>query len=181
MKQETSLKTQNEIAEILGISKSQLSKLISSKFHVSPKEEIGNKKLYEYKEVEKLYQDYKNNLGKRANSRSDRKVVTKTSKSESSLLVSQLREEVSFLKKELETKQVIINKKDQQLKDNAETVANLANKLAKLADQSQQLNLIDKPGIVSKVDEETLETEETKQEKGNKETKKSLWSRIFKR
>lgn len=180
MKQVEKLKTQTEIAEILGISKSQLSKLLSSKFHISPVKETGNKKFYNFKTVESVYRNYKD-----GNHNDREKVNRKVGKGlarDNSLLVSSLKEEVSFLRKQLETKQEIIDRKDEQIKESSKTVADLANKLAKLADQSQQLNLIDKPVVVSKKDKETINKMEMKQEKGNKETKRGhWWSHMFKK
>lgn len=180
--QEENLKNQQEISQILGISKSQLSKLISSKFHVQPEKVEGNKKYFDYKKIEKLYFEYKNNQSNKSVQQSKRKEKSKTTtKNADSLLISSLQSEVSFLRKQLETKDETIKQKDIQLKENADTVANLAKQLAKLADQSQQLNLIDKPSLVSKNSKETASKHETMPETGNKETKKYKWWSIFKR
>lgn len=179
MKQEENLKTQKEIAELLAISKSQLSKLLSNKFHVQPVKVDGNKKYFNFTEIESLYVDYKKNKSNRTvHSRKEKQKTT--SKKVDSLLVSNLQNEVSFLKKQLETKDETIKQKDILLQQNSETLADLAKQLAKLADQSQQLNLIDKPSVVSKNLKETTSKHETSSETGNKETKKNWWS-IFKR
>ena len=121
MKQEINLLSQREIAERIGISKSTLSKWLS-KNNVSAETKIGNKKLYK----ETLIQQYRN-----AHKANDDNVSSGFST-------------IDFLQKELQQKQLEINELKQDGKQKDATIADLAGKLAKLADQAQQLNLTDK-------------------------------------
>lgn len=121
MKQEIKLLSQREIAEKLGVSKGTLSKWLS-KNNVSEETRKGNKKLYQ----ETIIQQYQ-----RAHKSSD----DSTSNGFST---------IDFLQKELQRKQAEIDELKQDGKQKDATIADLANKLAKLADQAQQLNLTDK-------------------------------------
>lgn len=121
MKQSINLLSQREIAERIGISKSTLSKWLS-KNNVSAETKIGNKKLYK----ETLIQQYRN-----AHKANDDNVSSGFST-------------IDFLQKELQQKQLEINELKQDGKQKDATIADLAGKLAKLADQAQQLNLTDK-------------------------------------
>lgn len=121
MKQEINLLSQREIAEIIGISKSTLSKWLS-KNNVSAETKKGNKKLYR----ETIIQQYRN-----AHKANDDNASSGFST-------------IDFLQKELQQKQQEINELKQDGKQKDATIADLASKLAKLADQAQQLNLTDK-------------------------------------
>ncbi|AIS10095.1 hypothetical protein LACWKB8_1841 (plasmid) [Lactobacillus sp. wkB8] len=121
MKQEINLLSQREIAERIGISKSTLSKWLS-KNNVSAETKKGNKKLYR----ETIIQQYRN----------AHKANDDTASSGFST--------IDFLQKELQQKQQEINELKQDGKQKDATIADLASKLAKLADQAQQLNLTDK-------------------------------------
>jgi len=121
MKQEINLLSQREIAERIGISKSTLSKWLS-KNNVSAETKKGNKKLYR----ETIIQQYRN--AHKANNDN----------------VSSGFSTIDFLQKELQQKQQEINDLKQEGKQKDSTIADLAGKLAKLADQAQQLNLTDK-------------------------------------
>ena len=121
MKQEINLLSQREIAERIGISKSTLSKWLS-KNNVSAETKKGNKKLYR----ETIIQQYRN--AHKANNDN----------------VSSGFSTIDFLQKELQRKQLEINELKQDEKQKDATIADLAGKLAKLADQAQQLNLTDK-------------------------------------
>lgn len=121
MKQEIKLLSQREIAERIGISKSTLSKWLS-KNNVSAETKKGNKKLYR----ETIIQQYRN--AHKANNDN----------------VSSGFSTIDFLQKELQRKQLEINELKQEGKQKDATIADLAGKLAKLADQAQQLNLTDK-------------------------------------
>ena len=121
MKQEIKLLSQREIAERIGISKSTLSKWLS-KNNVSAETKKGNKKLYR----ETIIQQYRN-----AHKANDDNASSGFST-------------IDFLQKELQQKQQEINDLKQEGKQKDSTIADLAGKLAKLADQAQQLNLTDK-------------------------------------
>lgn len=121
MKQEIKLLSQREIAERIGISKSTLSKWLS-KNNVSAETKKGNKKLYR----ETIIQQYRN-----AHKANDDNASSGFST-------------IDFLQKELQRKQLEINELKQEGKQKDATIADLADKLAKLADQAQQLNLTDK-------------------------------------
>ena len=121
MKQEINLLSQREIAERIGISKSTLSKWLS-KNNVSAEMKKGNKKLYR----ETIIQQYRN-----AHKANDDNASSGFST-------------IDFLQKELQQKQQEINDLKQEGKQKDSTIADLAGKLAKLADQAQQLNLTDK-------------------------------------
>lgn len=121
MKQEINLLSQREIAERIGISKSTLSKWLS-KNNVSAETKKGNKKLYR----ETIIQQYRN-----AHKADDDNASSGFST-------------IDFLQKELQQKQQEINELKQDGKQKDATIADLASKLAKLADQAQQLNLTDK-------------------------------------
>lgn len=121
MKQEINLLSQREIAERIGISKSTLSKWLS-KNNVSAETKKGNKKLYR----ETIVQQYRN-----AHKANDDNASSGFST-------------IDFLQKELQQKQQEINELKQDGKQKDATIADLASKLAKLADQAQQLNLTDK-------------------------------------
>ena len=121
MKQELKLLSQREIAERLGVSKGTLSKWLS-KNNVSEETKKGNKKLYQETIIQQYQNAHKSNNEATSNGFST----------------------VDFLQKELQRKQAEIDELKQDGKQKDATIADLANKLAKLADQAQQLNLTDK-------------------------------------
>lgn len=121
MKQELKLLSQREIAERLGVSKGTLSKWLS-KNNVSEETRKGNKKLYQETIIQQYQNAHKSNNEATSNGFST----------------------VDFLQKELQRKQAEIDELKQDGKQKDATIADLANKLAKLADQAQQLNLTDK-------------------------------------
>ena len=121
MKQELKLLSQREIAERLGVSKGTLSKWLS-KNNVSEETKKGNKKLYQETIIQQYQNAHKSNNEATSNGFST----------------------VDFLQKELQWKQAEIDELKQDGKQKDATIADLANKLAKLADQAQQLNLTDK-------------------------------------
>lgn len=121
MKQKLKLLSQREIAERLGVSKGTLSKWLS-KNNVSEETKKGNKKLYQETIIQQYQNAHKNNNEATSNGFS----------------------KIDFLQKELQRKQAEIDELKQDGKQKDATIADLANKLAKLADQAQQLNLTDK-------------------------------------
>lgn len=121
MKQEINLLSQREIAERIGISKSTLSKWLS-KNNVSAEMKKGNKKLYRETIIQQYRKSHKANDDNASSGFST----------------------IDFLQKELQQKQQEINDLKQEGKQKDSTIADLAGKLAKLADQAQQLNLTDK-------------------------------------
>lgn len=121
MKQELKLLSQREIAERLGVSKGTLSKWLS-KNNVSEETRKGNKKLYRETIIQQYQNAHKSNNEATSNGFST----------------------IDFLQKELQRKQAEIDELKQDGKQKDATIADLANKLAKLADQAQQLNLTDK-------------------------------------
>lgn len=156
MKQEINLLSQREIAERIGISKSTLSKWLS-KNNVSAETKKGNKKLYR----ETIIQQYRN--AHKANNDN----------------VSSGFSTIDFLQKELQQKQLEINDLKQEGKRKDSTIADLASKLAKLADQAQQLNLTDKD------DNRLKRLTSSKNQNGSVEKDDDLkpqhwWEKIFK-
>lgn len=121
MKQKLKLLSQREIAEKLGVSKGTLSKWLS-KNNVSEETRKGNKKLYQETIIQQYQKAHKSNNEAIYNGFST----------------------IDFLQKELQRKQAEIDELKQDGKQKDATIADLANKLAKLADQAQQLNLTDK-------------------------------------
>lgn len=121
MKQKLKLLSQREIAERLGVSKGTLSKWLS-KNNVSEETRKGNKKLYQETIIQQYQNAHKSNNEATSNGFST----------------------IDFLQKELQRKQTEIDELKQDGKQKDATIADLANKLAKLADQAQQLNLTDK-------------------------------------
>ncbi|MCO6528756.1 MAG: helix-turn-helix transcriptional regulator [Gilliamella sp.] len=121
MKQEIKLLSQGEIAERIGISKSTLSKWLS-KNNISAETTKGNKKFYRETIIQQYHNSHKPHSDSASNGFST----------------------IDFLQKELQQKQQEINDLKQEGKQKDSTIADLASKLAKLADQAQQLNLTDK-------------------------------------
>ena len=159
-KQLKNLYGQNELAEILGISKGTLSKWLKKK-GVSPKQLKGQRKLYDETVIE-LYR-----TGKRHNK------DNRTSLTKSELLQKQLEEkqlEIDKLKQE-------IKNKDEQLKKQSETIVSFADKFATLADQAQKLNFADKDVKKLEGKEETVETVSETEAKTVK--KQGFWSKLF--
>lgn len=156
MKQEIKLLSQREIAERIGISKSTLSKWLS-KNNVSAETKKGNKKLYR----ETIIQQYRN----------AHKANDDTASSGFST--------IDFLQKELQQKQQEINELKQDGKQKDATIADLASKLAKLADQAQQLNLTDKDDNRLKRLTSSKNQNESA-EKVNNLKPQHWWERIFK-
>lgn len=160
MKQDIKLYTQTQIAHKIGISKGTLSKWII-KHNVSPETTKGNKKLYK----ETLVETYRK-------SKNDHKASDNKGHRESFSTVE-------FLKKEVEIKQETIERLQKLIEEKDKTIADFGQKFAKLADQAQQLNLVDKPRLIhkDKDDEENVSNanKETETEKQEEKTKKRHW------
>ena len=160
MKQDTKLYTQTQIYHKLGISKGTLSKWLKEN-NVSPETTKGNKKLYK----ETLVETYRKS--KETHKASDVKGHRESFST------------VEFLKKEVETKQETIERLQKQIEEKDKTIADFGQKFAKLADQAQQLNLVDKPRLLhkDKDDEENVSNvnKETETEKQEEKNKKRHW------
>ena len=163
MKQRKQLYSQNQIASMLGIGRSTLSKWLKSN-SVSPILINGQRKYYD----ETVIEQYKNS--KKANS---------TITSEDFLFqdsVSKKQEEIDQLKKLLVEKEKQLQEKNKQLMKQTNELIEFGKKFAKLADQAQQLNLADK-------DKDKLQVLTSNSETSSKAIEvehKHWWNRIFK-
>ena len=157
-KQKKHLYSQNEIAEILGISKGTLSKWLK-KNSVSPKQLSGQRKLYEETVIEFYRKSQKQS-----------NASIKLTKVE--LLQKQLEEK----QREIDTLRQEVKDKDKQLTKQSETIVEFANKFATLADQAQKLNLADKKDVKNLDDPSTShKTTETVSETVKETPKKQSW------
>lgn len=157
-KQKKQLYSQNEIAEILGVSKGTLSKWLK-KSSVSPKQLSGQRKLYEETVIE-LYRK----------SQKQSNASIKLTKVE--LLQKQLEEK----QREIDTLRQEVKDKDKQLTKQSETIVEFANKFATLADQAQKLNLADKKDVKNLGGPNTShKTTETVSETVKETPKKQSW------
>ncbi|MCJ2173085.1 helix-turn-helix domain-containing protein (plasmid) [Lactobacillus kefiranofaciens subsp. kefirgranum] len=154
MKQSKQLYSQNKIAEILGISRGTFSKWLKEN-SVSPKQQKGQRKLYDETVIEQYKQSKKTSGSK------DSKRLTTVELLQDNLKEKQ--QEIDYLKEQLE-------EKDAQIKVKDETISEFGLKFAKLADQAQQLNLVDKSQLI-KSKQETASNEKTV-EKTPKNSKK---------
>lgn len=142
MKQKEKLYSQNKIAEILGIGRGTFSKWLKEN-GVSPKQLEGQKKLYS----ETVIEQYKKS--KRETDIAGSKRLTTVELLQSNL--DEKQSEIDYLRKQLEDKERQLKEKDRLIVDKDEVIRDsngklfeLGNKVAKLADQAQQLNLADK-------------------------------------
>lgn len=181
MKQQKLL-NQNEIARKLGISRGTLSKWLK-KNSVSPKQLKGQQKLYEETVIDQYKKD-----------KAGEKEEKKSDLSPTSLLLNQIeqqKKEIEYLRSQLDKKDAEIADKAEQIKENTKTIADFGSKFAKLADQSQHLNFLDKPSIeedkktVSPAVFETVEketgtsAEESKDLDSKERDCKHWWQKIF--
>lgn len=181
MKQQKLL-NQNEIARKLGISRGTLSKWLK-KNAVSPKQLKGQQKLYEETVIEQYKKDKD---GEKERKKSDLSPTT--------LLLNQIeqqKKEIEYLKLQLDKKDAEIANKTEQIKENTKKIADFGSKFAKLADQSQHLNFLDKPSIEEAkktVSPTVFETVEKETDIGAEESKdlnpkerdcKHWWQKIF--
>ena len=156
MKQDKKLLTQTEIANKLGFSKCNLSKWIK-KENVSPVAEEGNKKLFDETLVNRYKEAHK---------------PSEINKSKSFSTVEFLQEQLRQKQKENNELKGRIKELEDQLKGQNSEVISLAHEFFKLADQAQQLNLVDKhPDQLEEKHEEVSSEgverkQETKQNKG---------------
>ena len=135
MKKHEQLYSQNKIADILGVSKSTLSKWLKANA-VSPKQLKGQRKYYDKTVIER-YQKSKKVDTKRENHLINSLTVFQT--------VSEKQHEIDELKQLLKDKEEQLKEKDEQIMLQNNELVELAKKFAQLADQAQQLNLVDKP------------------------------------
>lgn len=158
MKQEIKLLSQREIAEKLGVSKGTLSKWLS-KNNVSEETRKGNKKLYQETIIQQYQNAHKSNNEATSNGFST----------------------IDFLQKELQRKQAEIDELKQDGKQKDATIADLANKLAKLADQAQQLNLTDKDdNKLQRLTDNQLQKQDGAVNSPVKPTPHHWWQKLFK-
>ncbi|MCX8737702.1 helix-turn-helix domain-containing protein [Lactobacillus sp. B4026] len=158
MKQELKLLSQREIAERLGVSKGTLSKWLS-KNNVSEETRKGNKKLYQETIIQQYQNAHKSNNEATSNGFST----------------------IDFLQKELQRKQAEIDELKQDGKQKDATIADLANKLAKLADQAQQLNLTDKDdNKLQRLTDNQLQKQDGAVNSPVEPTSHHWWQKLFK-
>ena len=131
MKQTNKLYNQTELANKLGISKGTLSKWIN-KNNVSPEKVQGNKKLYKETLINKYYRS--KNVDNVNNDKPKRESFSS----------------IEFLKKQVEIQQETIEGLQKKLDEKDKVISDFGRKFAKLADQAQQLNLVDKPQLIHK-------------------------------
>lgn len=131
MKQTNKLYNQTELANKLGISKGTLSKWIN-KNDVSPEKVQGNKKLYKETLINKYYRS--KNVDDVNNDKPKRESFSS----------------IEFLKKQVEIQQETIERLQKKLDEKDKVISDFGQKFAKLADQAQQLNLVDKPQLIHK-------------------------------
>lgn len=128
MKQSKKYYNQTEIADLLGVSKATISRYIKKKkLNVSEIEE-NKAKLYPETVLKQLRKEIKQDNSKKNTPPSTIQLLQAQ--------IEQLKEENKLLKEQLKIK-------DQQIA----TANNLAEKTSKLADQAQNLNLLDKPKL----------------------------------
>lgn len=156
MKQSKQLYSQNKIAEMLGISRGTFSKWLKEN-SVSPKQQKGQRKLYDETVIEQYKQSKKGNTNTTTSEASEDKDELTTVQ----LLHETLQDkqkEIDYLKKQLEDSKAEkeklnkkIDEKDQLIAEQVKTtnrlVANtnqVADHVAQLADQAHALNLADK-------------------------------------
>lgn len=163
MKQSQKLYSQNKIAEILGISRGTFSKWLKEN-SVSPKQQKGQRKLYD----ETVIEQYKQS--KKVNSSKDSKRLTTIELLQDNLKEKQL--EIDYLKQQLKEKDAQINAKDA-------TISEFGLKFAKLADQAQQLNLVDKPQLMHKDKENKQTVSLAKEEAKTEKQSKKHWWKLF--
>lgn len=128
MKHEKKLYSQNEMADILGITHGAFSKWLKRN-GVSPETTRKRQKLYD----ETVISMYKKS--KKAGNRSSAKTLT---------TVELLKAEVQRQQEEINRLNEKLDHKDQQIQAKDELIADYGLRFAKLADQAQQLNLTDK-------------------------------------
>lgn len=128
MKHEKKLYSQNEMADILGITHGAFSKWLKRN-GVSPETIRKRQKLYD----ETVISMYKKS--KKTGNRSSTKTLT---------TVELLKAEVQRQQEEINRLNEKLDCKDQQIQAKDELIADYGLRFAKLADQAQQLNLTDK-------------------------------------
>lgn len=183
MKQQKLL-NQNEIARQLGISRGTLSKWLK-KNTVSPKQIKGQQKLYE----ETVIAQYKRDkVGEKEEKKSDLSPTT--------LLLNQIeqqKQEIEYLRSQLDKKDAEIADKNEQIKENTKTISDFGKQFAKFTDRAQGIDLLEKSRLkhtvsdgvfkaVSETDEtETVENaEESNEPTLKEEDHKHWWQKIFK-
>lgn len=164
------LYSQNQIADILGISRGTLSKWLKSNT-VSPKQLKGQRKYYD----ETVIEQYK---------KSKKVDNTRDKVSKNDLLfqntVSEKQEEIDELKQLLKKKEEQLQVKDKQLMRQNNELVEFGKKFAQLADQAQQLNLVDKPLKQERLTINESDTAKTSfDDKGLVFEHKNWWRRFF--
>ena len=162
MKQDRKLLTQTEIARKLSVSKGNLSKWIK-KENVSPVAEEGNKKLFDETLINKYKEAHK---------------PSEINKSKSFSTVEFLQEQLKQKQEENNELKARVKELEDQLKDQNSEVLSLAHEFSKLADQAQQLNLVDKQPKQLEEKGEEVSPEVSKKKQETKESK-GFFARIF--
>lgn len=182
MKQQKLL-NQNEIARQLGISRGTLSKWLK-KNAVSPKQIKGQQKLYEETVIDQYKKD---KVGEKEEKKSDLSPTT--------LLLNQIeqqKQEIEYLRSQLDKKDAEIADKTEQIKENTKTIADFGKQFAKFTDRAQGIDLLEKSrlkhtvsdgvfkAVSETVDKETVEGADKNSETTLKEkTPKHWWQRMF--
>lgn len=170
---------QTELARRLGISKSTLSKWIN-KYNVSPKQTNGKQKLYGETAVNMLKQlqtaKHEEKPATAEQVETLKKQLMET-RNENEALKEQVKakdQRLDQLTQQVTDQQEQLKKQSAALIDQTKTISDFGAKFAKLADQSQKLNLLDKP---KEQEKKPVETETPEQPTTPK--KKPFWSKFF--
>lgn len=158
---ESKLYTVTEMAEIAKVSKASISKWLS-KHTVNPVKEEGRNKYFKANDFQIYLDQHK------ANDNKQKELPTTT---------KLLQDQVSFLKKELTNKNRLIDELRNQIAEKDEEIKNISKKLGEIADQAQQLHLIDQKHILAT--DESIKKLTTTIEDSSKDDHRSFFSKLF--
>lgn len=169
---------QTELARRLGISKSTLSKWIN-KYNVSPKQINGKQKLYGETAVNMLKQlqtakhEEKPATAEQVETLKQQLMETRNENESLKEQVKAKDKQIDQLTHEVTDQQEQLKKQSAALIDQSKALIDFGAKFAKLADQSQKLNLLDKPK------EQEKKPVEPEPEQPTTPKKKPFWSKFF--
>lgn len=164
MEQQEKLYSQNEIARKLGVSNSTLSRWVE-KYSIVPEHVKGRQKFYSKEVVNKL-KKFKNtdtkekteilspivSLKKQLEAEQTEQQLLKEQLADKDARILELKEIIKKQREQLKDQKKLLADKDKQIKeqsaaliDQTKTISDFGSKFAQLADQSQKLNLLDKP------------------------------------
>lgn len=182
--------SQNEIARRLGVGKSTLSRWIK-RAGVSPERIDGQQKFYNETVLEQLEQLKKAKVKVKKSGGLNTETLEKQLGAEQSQveylkqLITTKDKQINQLTKQLEDASRQLADKDKQIKelngaliDQNKALIDFGAKFAKLADQSQKLNLLDKPKQEPK-EQEKKPVEPEPEQPTTPKKKKPFWSKFF--